>query len=364
MKKNIAIIFVIMIIISMFCVCYMTIQVPTDNEKKEYTSDGPATTVNDSFWGNYCNYSWACETDNYIYIGLNGNYRIDKETKKAEYICTDDLCHHTKKCLSSGVMCYVQSSGERVFGLLKTTVKDFADTPNFVELKPHGLCDNVDGRIFKKWDYAVYAIINDNVYVFEKNKKATYLKIMDINKRHELKRVKVDFGDDSTYMCRFISEGYMYCTNDLNDLKKVNLDTGEVKPVLKDVCNLQPAGKSIYFSKSHNGGERSGLYRSDMNGNNITEIAADCESYNIYNGTIYCTTYAYPKNLCSMDLSGNNMKTILKGNRKLSNITILPKSRRILFTDDNSDEASGRQIYCCDFDGSGVEKLDVPDQSE
>ena len=365
MKKVIAVIFVNLFVISVFCGCDIDFLLPPEeNDKAEYCSDRAVTTVNDSFWGNYCNYSWACETDNYIYVGLDRNYRIDKETGKAEYICTDKSCHHTRNCLSSGVMSYMQSSGERVFGLLETTADNFADTPNFVELKPRGLCDNVYKPFLKKWDYAVYAVINDTIYVFEKNKDITYLKAIEINKQTELSSVEVHFDadDNDKYLCRFISGGKMYCTNTHNELKTIDMQTGEVTTVLKDISSPQPSGESIYFLKSQGG--KTDLYKSDMSGGKITEIFAGCKEYNIYKNRIYFTNYTSPKKLCSMNLSGKEVKTVHKSRREIKNITILPKSERLLFSDDGDDQAIGRQIYRCGFDGKNVEKLAVPDAEQ
>lgn len=362
MKK---IIFIVLFIILITSGCRSSTSNSTTSSNKKNISDSKdlINTVDDAFWGNYNNLSWICETDKYIYVGLEGNFRIDKKTGEAENICTNPTCFHKKNCASSGDMYYIQSSGEHVFGLLRTTNNYYADTTSFVELEADGTYNDVVDKTDENNNYSVFAILDDMVYLFDNSRKVTYLKVYDVINKKEIKSVPVDFGkDNDTYSCCFIIGDDMYCKNDFNDFKKVNITTGKVTDISQNILDPQPIDNYIYFQRSNKDDEGNSLYRMDINGRNIVKISDNCLSYNIYSNTIYYVTNSYPKTLCSMEPDGKNNKELYRGSDELGSVTILPKSNLIAFTDADDDSPDRSVFYCCDFNGKNLKKISMPDE--
>ena len=317
-------------------------------------ASGPANACDEALQGNLNNGGFFCETPSYIYIRTNP-YRIDKATGEAEFLCTDPTCFHNEDCISSDAIMQLQSSGERVFGLL--FLASAPDMTYVVEVK-----GSEYDVLYQSREYThAPKIIDDMLYVFTTVDNISQYKVIDIETKQEIKSLVIDpnekEGVEAEYNS-FVHENSIYHSNMLNDLKKIDMETGEVTLVAQNVIEPQPVGDEIYFLRAREGNEEvRSLYKMDMDGGNEELVCDDCFEFNIYEDVVYYVPSSYPKTLNAMDLSGKNAKVLVE-NSDVMYIHVLPQSKKLVFTTQNKGDCS------CNFDGSDFQGLSLPEEKQ
>lgn len=354
MKKLIAIAAILALLCTMLAGCGGSGQGSGPEEATapggEQAAAGPVNAYDEALQGNFNNGGFFCETPSYIYARTNP-YRIDKATGEAEYLCTDPTCFHNTNCISSDAIMQLQSYGERVFGLL--FIASDPEVTYVAEVKGK----EYDVLYRSREQTHSPRIIDDKLYVFTTVNDISQYKIIDINTKKELKSLVIDPNEkdrvESTQNT-FMHENSIYHSNLLNDLKKINTETGEVTLVAQNVIKPQLVGETIYFLRANaENDENRSLYQMDLDGGNEKLVYDDCFEFNVYEDTVYYVPSSYPKSLNSMDLSGENSKVLVQ-NDEVSYIEVLPQSKKLVFfTQDKGD-------CTCNFDGSDFKALPLP----
>ena len=375
MKRVLPTILITLIVVLAFSGCADSNSAPVGSSSAtEFSSDKPVNTVDEAYWGNQNNGGFIAETDNYIYVGTN-NYRIDRKTGEAEYLCIDPTCMHKKKCISAGYSADMMSSGERVFAHFDTIPT--SGKSQFVEFQSEGVykplmkecySDMSDGNPYTS---SCKAIIDDKAYIsiFERidnDNLNVRFDIIDINsdkveKSIDLGSMNISEAPEIVY----IDGNYIYCVNDYNDYIKVDIKSGKLTKTADNIMSPQPNGNFVYFMRSHKDDDGHDLYKMDTDGKNQTKLLEDVgTNFNVYDSTIYYITASYPKALCSADLSGKNIKKLYEGSDGINGICILPKSKLLVFNDAENGGNGDIVRYRCNLDGSDVKKLTTPEIKE